>query len=112
MSSERVIRQFESFNIKLDEIIGEAQYLVPEEKRVLLVFPAGTKVTSIDTGDTYIGDGVTTGGVLLNVSTGTAAPTDDAEFIGQIFVNTTAKTAYIATDTGTGASDWSQITLV
>lgn len=44
---------------------------------------------------------------------GTASPAVNATFFGQLFVNTTAKTAYIAVAVGsaTPANDWKQITL-
>lgn len=45
---------------------------------------------------------------LVSVMTGTAAPTSAPQFIGQIFVDTSGKTVYIATDTG-GSGDWSQV---
>lgn len=46
----------------------------------------------------------------MMVRLGTAAPTANADFIGQFFVKTTATAAaYIAVAVGTGASDWLQI---
>lgn len=40
---------------------------------------------------------------------GTAAPTEDALFFGQQFVDTTAKKLYVAVAVGTGAADWVEL---
>lgn len=51
----------------------------------------------------------TTGATYVNktaVLTGTAAPTANAAYVGQIHVDSTNKKAYIATGTGAGAGDW------
>ena len=45
-----------------------------------------------------------------SILTGTATPTVNAAFVGQVFIDTTADDAYIAIDTGSGASDWKQTT--
>jgi len=44
--------------------------------------------------------------------TGVAAPTEDALFFGQQFVDTTAKKFYVAIAMGTGAADWVELTQV
>lgn len=41
---------------------------------------------------------------------GSAAPTADAVFEGQMFIDTTNDDAYIAIDVGAGASDWKKTT--
>lgn len=49
----------------------------------------------------------------LTPLTGTAAPTAHANYVGQMFVDTTAKKIYIsvATDSATAANDWKEVTL-
>ena len=51
------------------------------------------------------------GEALLPI-TGIVAPDMDAEFYGQVYIDTTAGEAYIAIAMGTGASDWIQVTPV
>lgn len=48
----------------------------------------------------------------LTPMTGTAAPAVHAEFVGQIFVDTTAKNVYVsvATDSVDAADDWVEVT--
>ncbi|PFP30269.1 hypothetical protein COJ96_06035 [Bacillus sp. AFS073361] len=46
----------------------------------------------------------------VNARTGTAAPTVNADYVGQVYVDTTNKISYMAVATGTGATDWKQIT--
>lgn len=44
------------------------------------------------------------------ILTGTAAPTVNADFIGQRFIDTTNLVGYIAVAAGNGAADWAQVT--
>src|SRR5579875_362784 len=53
---------------------------------------------------------VQTGGYnTVNVRTGTSAPTSNANFIGQVFVDTINKVCYMAVSVGSGSADWSRI---
>jgi hypothetical protein len=47
---------------------------------------------------------------LQSHRSGTAAPTANAGYVGEIFVDTTNDDAYMAIQTGAGASDWKKIT--
>lgn len=51
---------------------------------------------------------------VLTPLTGTAAPAVNADFIGQVFVDTTAKNVYmsVATDSETPANDWVEVSPV
>lgn len=51
-------------------------------------------------------------GDALMPMTGTAAPDVNAEYFGQLYINTTAKTIYISVAVGsaTAANDWKQVT--
>ena len=51
------------------------------------------------------------GKFIPNVVTGTGAPTVNAHFIGQMYINTSAgsEAVFTAVKTGTGATDWKQI---
>lgn len=44
------------------------------------------------------------------IKTGSAAPTANANFVGQTFIDTTNDDGYVAINTGTGASDWKKTT--
>lgn len=50
------------------------------------------------------------GGALEVIQTGTVAPTANATFIGQRFIDTTNLVGYMAVATGGGAADWAQVT--
>lgn len=55
----------------------------------------------------YVGDDAGTDfRYIVPMRNGTAAPTMNAEAIGQMFVDTTNKKIYVATGVGSGASDW------
>lgn len=43
-------------------------------------------------------------------SSGTGIPTQNAQYLGQIYVDTNGLNGYLAVQTGTGATDWKQIT--
>lgn len=43
---------------------------------------------------------------ILTPKNGTAAPTTDADFLGQIYVKTDSGKVYVSVAVGTGASDW------
>lgn len=49
---------------------------------------------------------------ILTPLTGTTAPAIQAEFIGQTYVDTTAKKCYmsVAIDSATPANDWKEVT--
>lgn len=80
-----------------------------------MTLPPVTSMNGIGDGVLVNLNGVTTlkqGGSTQSISTtktGTSVPTVNADFIGQFYVDTTAKTPYIAVSTGTGASDWKAI---
>ena len=44
--------------------------------------------------------------------TGTVAPSGNASYVGQLYVNTVGLIGYVAVQIGTGATDWKQITNV
>lgn len=46
------------------------------------------------------------------VQEGDGAPAANADFVGQKYVDTTGDVGYLAIQTGTGATDWKQITNV
>lgn len=50
------------------------------------------------------------GGSSEVIQTGTAAPTANATFVGQRFIDTSNLVGYIAVAVGGGAADWAQVT--
>jgi len=46
------------------------------------------------------------------VTKGSGAPTTNSNYIGQIYIDTTNKIAYISINTGTGVLDWKKITIL
>jgi hypothetical protein len=46
--------------------------------------------------------------LIVNVKTGTSAPTINADFIGQTYVDYTNRVVYTSVNNGTGATDWKQ----
>jgi parallel beta-helix repeat protein len=49
------------------------------------------------------------GKFVVTVKQGSGSPTVNADFVGQIYVDTLNKIVYTAVQTGTGATDWKQI---
>ena len=49
-------------------------------------------------------------GAALYPDTGAGAPSANADYVGQIYVDTTNDDAYIAIQMGTGITDWKKIT--
>ncbi|OXS61639.1 hypothetical protein B1A99_03205 [Cohnella sp. CIP 111063] len=47
---------------------------------------------------------------ISTVRLGTGAPTANAQFVGQIYVDTSNKNGYLSVNVGSGASDWKKIT--
>ena len=64
------------------------------------------KNTDIFLGDKYITENFEKIDTRLAVLTGEVPPNDNAAFIGQEYIDTTAKKVYKAVATGTGVSDW------
>ena len=54
-----------------------------------------------------LGDGMIN---LQNISKAASSPVNNADYIGQLYVDTNANQAYISYRTGNGSGDWKQIT--
>lgn len=53
-----------------------------------------------------IGPGMGALATALAPVTGTGAPSENADFIGQVYIRTSNDKVYVATKTGTGSGDW------
>lgn len=101
-----------------DRVLINKPLVLPERS-----LPTQIRSGSIWNADSDFGGGIgpvyqsetgTTGGsdFICTAKRASAAPTNNADYIGQIYVNIAAspRVGYLAVNVGTGASDWKQIT--
>lgn len=71
-----------------------------------------TTIGGINTSITTINNNITTLNTKYQPLTGVVAPTSNASFVGQLYVNTALSDFYLADSTGGGVTDWTELAKV